>query len=248
MATPNIKLKESYPYTYIIHNDSKDNGNPVIELMTFNKKCTDKDIKIPSQIDGIPVKIIGEALFTGTKIESVQIPDSIISIRRRAFYNCKLKDVYIPDSVKFIRDDAFGFCRDLKTVRWSNRVTRFDPYVFYNCEGLESITNIDNVEEIKKWAFAFSGIKTFSIPNKCGYVGENSFAHCVYLLNVDIPPSVSFMASDVFEFSKKVRLNICRNPIIKDWAELKGLQLAAPRTSEINSFFEKLNEDERGEP
>lgn len=51
--------------------------------------CTDTEIVIPSQYNGLPVTGIFEQAFAGTNdLASIEIPDSVTSIGNYAFYNC----------------------------------------------------------------------------------------------------------------------------------------------------------------
>ena len=67
-------------------------------------KCTDKsvtEVEIPSEIDGYPVKTIGEYAFNGCKnLVSVILPKGLRHIGHKAFYDClALTSIYIPNSV-----------------------------------------------------------------------------------------------------------------------------------------------------
>ncbi len=90
--------------------------------------CDAVDVEIPSEIDGLPVMIIGEGAFEGIKyygvgnvekkaLASVTIPDSVVIIDDNAFNGCQyLKSITIPDSVGQIGDYAFAYCPSLISV------------------------------------------------------------------------------------------------------------------------------------
>lgn len=77
--------------------------------------CTDTDIVIASQFNGLPVQSIGgEAFAFCTAIESVTIPDSVTEIGYGAFYGCvSLTNLSIPESVTRIQSEAFSECTQL---------------------------------------------------------------------------------------------------------------------------------------
>lgn len=70
-------------------------------------------VRIPSKIEGEPVKAIGKEAFSGSGIMSVEIPDSVTEIGEGAFCFCKgLTNVTIPDSVTKIGYLVFNGCAE----------------------------------------------------------------------------------------------------------------------------------------
>ena len=80
--------------------------------------CTDTDIVIPSEYNGLPVTRIGDIAFAECySIVGVEIPSGVITIGKTSFYNCKnLTSVIIPDSVTSIGEVAFNGCFSLIEV------------------------------------------------------------------------------------------------------------------------------------
>ena len=72
--------------------------------------ATETHIVIASEIDGIPVKSIGNNAFADNNdIKSVYIPDGVTSIGEGAFLRCGfLESVNIPESVTSIGKGAFA--------------------------------------------------------------------------------------------------------------------------------------------
>lgn len=68
----------------------------------------DKNVRIPSAIDGYTVIGISDEAFTSSSIENITIPDTVTKIGWFAFKNCSnLKSITIPNSVKSIGYSAF---------------------------------------------------------------------------------------------------------------------------------------------
>ena len=63
--------------------------------------CTDTNVVIPSEYNGLPVTTIGDAAFYGyLGLANITIPDSVTSIGGGTFYGCtSLANITIPDSV-----------------------------------------------------------------------------------------------------------------------------------------------------
>lgn len=89
-----------------------------------------------------------------SKVTSIVIPDSIITIDSGAFFGCKqLKSVTIADSVTSIDQSAFQECRGLKSVIIGNSVKNIGWSAFQSCIGLTSVTMGNGVKLIDGYAF-----------------------------------------------------------------------------------------------
>ncbi len=62
--------------------------------------------------------VIGDSAFSGcSELQSIAIPDNIMSIGSDAFYKCvNLREISIPYNVRFICDGAFFGCKSLTTI------------------------------------------------------------------------------------------------------------------------------------
>lgn len=66
-----------------------------------------KYLTIPSEIQEIPVKEIGEHSFKGKNLKEVEFPGSIERIGDHSFSENQLKEVKLPESVKYLGYNAF---------------------------------------------------------------------------------------------------------------------------------------------
>lgn len=99
----NSNIKTYGDYEYIKY------SNGVI-ITAYNGD--DSYIRVPQEIDGIPVVSIGDEAFAyNQNLQILVLPDTLKTIGDSAFYNCKyLKHIYIPDGVTTVGSYAFAYC------------------------------------------------------------------------------------------------------------------------------------------
>ncbi len=140
------------------------------------------NVNIPSTVTyngtTYDVTAIGEyAFYNCTGLQSVNIPNSVITIGERAFYNCNNLKFYvltIPNSVKNINVHAFHGCTALQTVNFGNSLEAISGAAFKGCTRLKNI----------------------NIPNSVTWLGGNAFADCTSLTTVTIGESVTGIGED----------------------------------------------------
>lgn len=151
------------------------------EIVITNYVGNDEDIVIPAEIKGYPVTRIGNCAFRGHRnLESIVIPDSVISIGDCAFEDCSsLADIIIPDSITSIGKWAFGGCSSLTSVIIPDSVTILDYSVFYDCDTLINVITGNRVTHIAPGAFRnCSSLTNITIPDSIISIGYCAFYGC----------------------------------------------------------------------
>ena len=97
-------------YTYVL---LEDGGARITDY-----EGEDAELTVPAELDGHPVREIGE----------------------EAFRDCDLTTVTLPDGLTTIGDDAFSGCHSLTTVTLPDGLTTIDDYAFFWCVSLTAIT------------------------------------------------------------------------------------------------------------
>lgn len=70
-------------------------------------------------------------------MNSIEIPDGVISIGNLAFYNCSsLTKIVISNSVKSIGNEAFSNCFSLSSIVIPNSVRSIEEGAFAGCSNL----------------------------------------------------------------------------------------------------------------
>ena len=159
---------------------------------------------------------IPEALFEGTGLKTITLPESVTSIGPWAFANCaKLEQVSFPAGLTLIDLCAFENCTALTAVTLPKRLTELGSEVFKNCSALKSvwipksltnnglgggfkgctaltdITFETGITKIADYQFNGSPIKSITIPDTVTTIGMSAFANCANLTAIDLPSSVT---------------------------------------------------------
>ena len=167
--------------------------------------CTDTDLVIPAEVNGIVVTSIGgAAFFECSSLTSIAIPDSVTDIYMGAFYNCEnLASVTFGENsqLAFIDICAFGPCISLTSIELPNSLTIIEESAFRGCTGLTSIAIPDSVTTLVQHAFdGCSGLTsvTFGENSQLSFIGNHVFGDCTELTSITIPDSVTYLDDCAF--------------------------------------------------
>lgn len=89
------------------------------------------------------------------RLKKIVIPSSVCSIGSFAFLRCdELTELILPEHCSKIGEGAFGYCRKLRKVILPKLLKQIEKQTFEGCETLDSVSFPDNLEEIQSQAFA----------------------------------------------------------------------------------------------
>ncbi len=194
---------------YLIDNNIVKVTGQTITITNYDDTC-EKDVVIPSSINGAKVVAIGGSAFGGKQLTSVIIPNTVINImdreyRTNAFGNNNLKKVIIPDSVTTIGDSAF-YNNQLTNVSISNNIVTIGKDAFKD----NLITNVklsSSLTSIGKYAFENNQLETFEIPNGLteltDFLGNNPLKSITFQENSKITEIGTGFVSDNRDMWKK---------------------------------------------
>ena len=143
------------------------------------------------------------------------IPEGVINIKERAFYNCTyLTDIIIPYSVTNMGDEGFYGCSSLISVNylgtidgWAqisfNQISSANPLSYaknlYINNELVTEANITTATKINTFAFYnCESLISISIGNGVTSIGNFAFTDCSSLISITIPDSVMIIGKSAF--------------------------------------------------
>ena len=159
-------------------------------------------VRVNSNVDfvfNIPsgVIVIGDAAFEYEHMQTLTLPDTLISIGNGAFSRCSgLTSIDIPNSVTSIGTSAFERCSGATSLSLGSGISTIGNSAFSACTSLTSIDIPNNVTSIGDYAFRnCSGATSLTIGSGVTYIGNYAFNSCNHLKKITIeavtPPTLS---------------------------------------------------------
>ena len=169
-------------------------------------------VVIPREIDGVPVRHIGERAFSGNKsVHLLTLPEGLETIQDYAFASCNaLRFVDCPDTVRSIGAHAFERGFQGESFDWSAGLETIGESAFQNTalshdlilpyglktigdsafEGIRwaSVEIPETIEHIGQHAFANSYIEYVALDAwEMLDIADNAFENCSSLEDMDLP-------------------------------------------------------------
>ncbi len=99
-------------------------------------------VEIPAQIDGAPVRTLGDALFNqNQQITQVTVPQGVLRLNQSAFYACEgLTSLALPDGLQVIGGYALFLCSGLTELTLPASLSVIGDRAFSGMTGLTRLT------------------------------------------------------------------------------------------------------------
>ena len=210
---------------------------------------------------------IGGRAFAFSSVESMILPNTLVTIQAEAFLHSALKSVTVPASVEFIGREAFAYTpiEDLCFAA-DGKLTVIEASAFEGTEALKSVTLPASLKtlgraafqksgitsltfasgialtEIPEQAFAYTGIETLTIPNSVTLIDHHAFRNTASLESVTWGSADFMVMSNAFYQSGLKSLTIPKNMIyIGEYAFVGLPNLTAFRVDAANPFYKTID-------
>lgn len=139
-------------------------------------------LSVPAEIDGLPVKEIGDRAFASSFASLISLSEGIEKIGAAAFQSLADVDINLPSTVVEIGESAFSGCNGIKNILFSPTLKKIGANAFRGVG----------------WDTVYEGYRyqsTLYIPNTIEEIGENCFMNSTF-------NSVYFEAGSALEKGK----------------------------------------------
>lgn len=156
---------------------------------------------------GKDVKSIGSGAFVScTKLESVTLPQGLTTIGSSAFNGCSaMTSCSIPNTVTEIAFRAFNDCKSLSSISLPYGLTEIIEQTFLGCSSLQTVTLAEGIESIGNFAFNSCPITSIEIPGTVTTIGNGAFYQCKELTRVQINEGVETIGYEAFAKCEKLQ-------------------------------------------
>ena len=161
---------------------------------------TDTNINLTALDFGGNIVNIGGSAFEYSAVESIRLPETLITIQARAFYHSALKSINIPAGTEFIGREAFSDTPiEALTFADGAKLTVIERSAFENTKHLGSVIIPASLKQMGRAAFKNSGITALAFADgfSLAEIPEEAFAYTA-ITAVRIPDSVTLINHGAF--------------------------------------------------
>ena len=131
--------------------------------------------------------VVGSNMFRGLHLQTLLLPDEIVSVGQSAFMGAEIETLELPDGVTEIASDAFSECRNLTSVRIPASTLTIGGNAFAGCSALTAIA-LPGVTAVSDGMFSgCSELADVSLSENLTAIGANAFQNCGKLQHLTLP-------------------------------------------------------------
>ena len=181
-------------------------------------------VEIPSVVNGITVREIGQDVFKDNKnIAVLIIPNTVERLGYRVCSGCTaLREVRLSSSLRVISDEAFDGCSSLQKVNFPSTLKEIRSDAFSGT-ALTEFTAPDSLTDI--WGYAFkdcTALKSVEL-NNVRNLGSGAFMNCTALESVSLSDNMEKLNDHIFDgCASLARIDMPDKPIAVSFTVLGG--------------------------
>ena len=184
-------------------------------VTSANQSCELVNVVIPSivtyenveyTVTAIADNAFGNATASKANkiVQSVYIPDTVVSIGEHAFREMtSLQSVRISSNVESLINGCF-MNSSVVTVTFGegSKLTYLGEHIFRGCKSLQTINLPNGLTTIDNYVFREAGLTEIVIPNSVTTIGDYAFQSCSNLTSVVLSNNLVSLGSNNFQATK----------------------------------------------
>ena len=176
-----------------------------IEVVKLHGRCA--EVRIPEEMDGLPVVAVGERAFAVREEAPVAEPADemdaeillVEAFSGELAEGQALRRVFLPDSIETIGAYAFHGCSALERVSLPANLQEISLRMFDGCASLEQVTLPAGLHAIGDYAFYGCGsLKKLHLPESVVRIGKYAFYNCRKMEEINIPLATTDLNMGMF--------------------------------------------------
>ena len=183
------------------------------------------DVEVPSEIEGKPVKVIGDGAFAGNPdVVSVTVPEGVVAVGEEAFADCpNLESVELPESVTSMGRRTFRYSQKLSSVVLPSSLSEFPYQGFWDCQYIDDIVIPEGIVTVPNGAFYNCyRLKNVTVPDSVTTIEKNAFHACLRLENIDLSANVTTINESAFSDCEYLVINAPEGSVAAEFAVQYG--------------------------
>ena len=167
--------------------------------------CFSANTSVKTLITPVSLKTLKNSSMAWSSVGHVYLT-GVKTIEDDAFWASKLISIDLPGSLVSIGRDAFGQCHYLKKLEFKNPKTVFKGRIAPMAYALESVLLPNGIKEIPDGAFYYcESLRDIRIPGSVKHIANGAFQGCESFQEIIIPKDVKTLDWNVFKGCKKLR-------------------------------------------
>jgi hypothetical protein len=221
----------------------------IIESSTFANCINLENVVFEKDIttNQANLKTIKQNAFENcTRLNNINLPDSLEEIHSYAFASSGLYDITLPSGIISIQKGVFSNCNNLTKITASS-VVSVRANAFYNCILLNELNLSQDLSEIGDYAFySCLSLVNFVISDKVSFLGEGVFAFCQNLSDITVDINNPYYLLDDMGLYKYSTINSekVRQTLVKYISNQGNLDYIIPPTvTSVNAYAFDIGAD-----
>ena len=146
----------------------------------------EENVEVPAKLRDLAVTGLYQTFSDCSLVESVVLPESIISLENMCFWKCtSLKHVELREGLRTIGQCSFGGCISLENIEFPESLEKVGDMVFISCVSLKELTFGRNLKSIGSKAFyGCAQLKKVRVPEGTE-IADDAFEECPMLSEIE---------------------------------------------------------------